>query len=544
MLRQFLHPDLDRPWVGGERPESLGELVTQSERIAAHLGGRTLGGRIVVSCRLSRSFVPGLFGSWLTGATVELLPNVQPATLDRVDADDDVIAVLHDDPGRTARSAKSHFVPSLVLGRMIAAPAPTMWPELAIRMTTSGTTQQPKYVAKTTAQLLRELEVLAQVLSTATCALSTVPLSHLYGVLWGALLPLRIGARIASHHALLPADLRDAIERDGVDTLISTPAHLRAMLDVPMPRNLRVISSGARLAPELHMQLELQHGWRVTDVLGSTETGGIALRTDPTSSWLPLPGVAVSAPSGRLAVASPWCERMELDDQVEIEPDGRFRYLGRNDEVIKIAGKRAHAQALELAVLGIRGIVDAAVLPHTGEGREPRVAMAIVVEPHGAAVDRDAIAKAIRDQFDLVFVPKLLSVVARIPRTERGKVDRTALRALLTGSAVVTHQIVVERIAPGQYAAEVPHNLVFFCGHFDAVAILPGAVVVERLLWPIVRREWPEISRLRGLRRLRFRRPICPGQRLAVTVKRDAIKVLAEVACGSSTVASAQMLVE
>jgi hypothetical protein len=44
-----------------------------------------------------------LLGAWLAGAMVELLPNVQPGTLDRVDADPGVAHVLHD--AATARPA-------------------------------------------------------------------------------------------------------------------------------------------------------------------------------------------------------------------------------------------------------------------------------------------------------------------------------------------------------------------------------------------------------------------------------------------------------
>ena len=160
------------------------------------------------------------------------------------------------------------------------------------------------------------------------------------------------------------------------------------------------------------------------------------------------------------------------------------------------------------------------------------------------SADNDAIAAAIRDQFDAVFVPKLVKLVDAIPRTDRGKIDRARLSALLGEAGSTTHHIACERVAPGHYAAEIPPNLVFFHGHFDAIAILPGAVIVERVLWPIVQAEWPDIARLRGIRRLRFRRPVFPGQLLSVSVKRDTGKVLAVVVAGASEVASAQLLVE
>jgi 3-hydroxymyristoyl/3-hydroxydecanoyl-(acyl carrier protein) dehydratase len=84
---------------------------------------------------------------------------------------------------------------------------------------------------------------------------------------------------------------------------------------------------------------------------------------------------------------------------------------------------------------------------------------------------------------------------------------------------------------------------VFFRGHFDACAILPGAVLVERLVWPIVKTELPEIKALRGIRRLRFRRPVFPDQQLSVMLKHEPGRVTFEVSSATSLVASGQLLV-
>ncbi len=558
MLSAHLHPDPGRRWIDRDG-ETQHDLVRHAHRIAAVLG--CPGGRVVLSCRHARSYVPGLFGAWLAGATVELLPNVQPGTLDRVDADDEVAYVLHDVAARQDRSAKAIYVPGIVAAPRAAdevtdplidapgSPRPIRWPEIAVRMTTSGTTERPRYVTKSMAQLVGEIDVLAAVIPAARCVLSTVPLSHLYGLLFGVLLPLRSGARIVSHDALLPVDLAAIIERESVDLMISTAAHLRAMAAAAMPRGLRVITSGARMPPELHLSLAADHGWHVTDVLGSTETGGIATRDHPMNAWTPLPGVAVSAPGGKLVVESPWCggDRVELDDRIELldGDGGAFQYLGRSSELVKIAGKRADAHAIEATVLAVPGVADVAVVVHAAAGREPRIALAVSVAPGGPAVDKDQITAAIRRQFDAVFAPRIIKLVPRIPRTERGKLDSEALRELFgSGTAPTTDRVPVRRVAPGQYLADVPHDLVFFRGHFEAFAILPGAVLVERVLWPIATAEFPELKALRGIRRLRFHRPVFPGQQLSITVKHEPGRVTFEVTCAASVVATGQLLVE
>ncbi len=521
------------------------ELVAQAHRIAALLGAP--GGRVVLSCKHARSYVPGLLGAWLAGSTVELLPNVQAGTLDRVDADVEIAFVLHDVAERQERSAKAIYVPDHLAATdtpVIARTNP--FPEIAVRMTTSGTTERPRYVEKAMEQLLAELDALATVFAPARCVMSTVPLSHLYGLLFGALLPLRTGARIVSHEALLPADVAAILEREQVDLLISTPAHLRAMAEEPMPRGLRVITSGARMPAELHMSLVTGHGWQVTDVFGSTETGGIATRTHPMYAWAPLPGVRVSALDGHLVVESPWAgaPRVELADRIELKPNGSFQYLGRNTELVKIAGKRAQVHELEATVRAIPGVTDAAVLTHATAGKEPRVALAVTLA-HDATVGREEITAAIRRQFDAVFVPRMIKIVPQIPRTDRGKVDGEALRALFgisTGAA--TSQIPIVRVGPLHYTADVPQNLVFFDGHFDAFTIMPGAVIVERLVWPIVKAALPEVKALRGIRRLRFRRPVMPEQQLSVTLVQDKGRLTFEVSCAKAIVASGQLLVD
>ena len=507
---------------------------TLGER-ALRIAGLLTPARVVVSCKLADSFLPSLFGTWLAGGTVDLLPNVQPATLDQVDTDADIAHVLHDSAELAGRSAKAFYVPE-VLATAGPAGAKRPPPAIAVRMTTSGTTQRPKYITKSLAQLFAELEVLARVIEPACCVMSTVPLSHLYGLLFGALLPLRFRARVVSHDALLPADVAAVIEREGVDLMVSTPAHLRAMLSAEMPRGLRVISSGAPLPADLHTDLVKRHGWHITEVFGSTETGGIATRTEPETPWTALPSVSVSAPAEQLVVEAPWCERVQLDDRVELLSQNTFRHLGRSHELVKIGGKRADARAIEAAVLAVAGVTDVALHVHAAAGKEPRVALAVV-----GTASRDAITAAVRAQFDPVFVPRIVKVVPKIPRTDRGKRDTAALVQLL---AEAPNRIPVERTGPGQYTARVPRELVFFRGHFDGFAILPGAVLVERVVWPLAKEELPESAALRGIRRLRFQKPIVPEQELAVTLKHAPGRVLFEVWSAEQPIASGQLLVE
>jgi hypothetical protein len=247
--------------------------------------------------------------------------------------------------------------------------------------------------------------------------------------------------------------------------------------------------------------------------------------------------------TGNLVVRSPWCDggAAVLEDRVGIAEDGTFRHLGRTGDLVKIAGKRADAAAIEATLRALPGVADVALLPFTpAPGRETRLAVAIVAS---GGVSRADVVAAIRDEFDAVFAPRIVRFVDSIPRTDRGKVSADALRVLLSIQPVPRGRIPMQRIAAGRYLADVPAGLSFFDGHFDGQPILPGVVIVDRLVWPIVRAELPEVTGLRAVRRLRFRRPIRPEQELTVRIDRRGDRVDFEVSSAGDVFASGQLFV-
>jgi uncharacterized membrane protein/3-hydroxymyristoyl/3-hydroxydecanoyl-(acyl carrier protein) dehydratase len=92
---------------------------------------------------------------------------------------------------------------------------------------------------------------------------------------------------------------------------------------------------------------------------------------------------------------------------------------------------------------------------------------------------------------------------------------------------------------PGSYDVHVPANLSYFRGHFDGHAILPGVVQVEVLVARQVAITWPELARIRRVTRLRFRRPIRPGDDLVLEIKRsERERVDFDVRCGAEACSS------
>jgi 3-hydroxymyristoyl/3-hydroxydecanoyl-(acyl carrier protein) dehydratase len=82
----------------------------------------------------------------------------------------------------------------------------------------------------------------------------------------------------------------------------------------------------------------------------------------------------------------------------------------------------------------------------------------------------------------------------------------------------------VPRPRPGSsgiFDLHVPPDLAYFRGHFPGEPILAGVVQIELVLEHVAL-TWPDLARLVGIRLLRFRRPIHPGDDLELAVERSA----------------------
>ncbi len=72
-------------------------------------------------------------------------------------------------------------------------------------------------------------------------------------------------------------------------------------------------------------------------------------------------------------------------------------------------------------------------------------------------------------------------------------------------------------------AARVPKNCVWFEGHFPGEPILPGIALVSAVYNAISQdaRARNEALELRSLRRIRFSRPVRPGEALEIVLNRE-----------------------
>lgn len=390
---------------------TAGALRRRAGAVASRLRAEGADARLIVaSGRLEVAAL--LLGCWEAGVLAVLPPNAAPDTLSALGSA--VGGTLGDADAVDEGEAAGCLRPAVET--------------VVLRLWTSGSTGEPVAVDKTVGQLWGETAALASAFGAAGRTVVTVPPHHIYGLLYGLLLPWATGGTFSLDTPLLPATV--AARCAGATTLVTVPAHLRALVDVgtALAGLRRLWSSGAPLPADTADGLEVA-GVRATEVLGSTETGGIAWRQQATDAvWTALPDVVVSEDGGLLVVQSPWSGgEVRSADRVELEGDGRFRHLGRADDIVKIASRRVSRSAVERAVLAVDGVADAAVLVVDGAGG-PRLVAGVVTE-----LELGAVREALRRRLDGVTVPRLVRLVS-LPRQANGKLREADLRAAIEGA--------------------------------------------------------------------------------------------------------------
>ncbi|MFF4490560.1 acyl-CoA synthetase [Streptomyces sp. NPDC001544] len=317
---------------------------------------------------------------------------------------------------------------------------------------TSGSTGAARRWFRLPRQMEREVELIGtQLVGPVDQVITYAPPQHLFGALFGQWLPRMAGV---------------PVHRAWTDPLapLSVPSGARVLIVcVPMAWNLLhrgrsalerarsvvALHSAAAPPPAAHRLVRwagpLLRAW---ELLGSTETGGIAHRpVAPEGSgaapWQALPDVTLmrdrGAPMGHtqeLVVRSPRLARPEggtrpparwaTGDLVEFTGDRSFRLVGRSSSLIKVNGVKVHLTRVEEQLRARLPHADCVALPLTGD---PLAGEGYVIFWSGrrSGVDEADIRAALRDFPG----PSRLVDLAAVPRTASGKPDRAALLATL-----------------------------------------------------------------------------------------------------------------
>ncbi|MBL8482995.1 MAG: AMP-binding protein [Rhodocyclaceae bacterium] len=424
-------------------------------------------------------------------------------------------------------------------------PLPRGLPTATLEMYTSGSSGKPKCVAKRLAQLDAECASLESCWGQAAgqaAVTGSVPFHHLYGLLFRLLWPLASGRVWDTEQCAEPAMLQERLQQLGDAVLVASPALLARLpslldLDAPRARPRLVFSSGGPLRARAAQFIARAWGAAPIEVYGSTESGGIAWRSQEreAAAWTALPGVELSrAEDGALVVRSPFlpdAAPLRMEDAVEFLPDGRFNLGGRLDRVVKIEEKRVDLSEIEQRLARHAGVAAIAVAPFTPAGSERRALGAVVVLsvalPTDAAARRHLVAElrviAAR-YFDAALVPRRWRFVPELPYDERGKLSQRALEACLQDevqSGVSMPQIRAVRRAGERVELDlqVPHQLAHFAGHFPGRPLLPGVVAVDWAIKLAAAHFDIPLTAFARLQAVKFTHPVRPGDELLLSLE-------------------------
>ena len=480
---------------------AYGELLDGSLALAGRLAGAGVraGDPVLVLAPQGPLHIRAVLACWRLGAAyVPLDPLSPPLRLRHVAAQcrDAVLVCQH---------AAAPLAQALARADRIveerAADAPAALPELpepsapAFVVFTSGTTGLPKGVAKSQAAVLdaaamridihhlRAGDVLAYLGGPAVSA----NVNHVAAAL------LAGAAILVTRRDLAPAALLELLARHRTTHLAAYAGHLLALGRHDDARgrlatveDVALFGDSVTWADLAALRDVLAPGALVSSIYGQTEASTTMFWFVPPAATgsgrvpigRPMPGAQCwVAPLdeagdgerlvGELCVAGPrvaagyWGDAaldaarflphpeepgrlvLKTGDVVAVPPDGPVELVGRADNMVKLRGWRIEIEEIETAARALAGVAAAGVVVRrTPSGAAGALALYLAPE-EGAALDPTEAGRSLRQVLPSYMRPAAIEVMARLPMTATGKVDRPRLTELDAG-----------RAAPGPAPAE------------------------------------------------------------------------------------------
>lgn len=429
------HTDLTRVLAyTAEGTISVGQFLAQAQTLAQQFPA---GGHILNLCQDRYHFMVGLAASILAGK-VSLLPSSHtPDMLRQMQAFAPDLFCLHDLPVDSIDLPRMAY-PDNLSCLAVATDNPLLEAQqLVAYVFTSGSTGKPVPHRKTWGKLVLDAQAEARQLGTDKQPFSlvgTVPPQHMYGFESTVLLALQGNCSIWSGRPFYPADIADALAQiPPPRLLVTTPFHLQSLLDaaLPVPPLDMLLSATAPLSSALAHTAESTLRAPLYEIYGCTETGQLASRrTTEESTWRLLPDIRLEQEGEQHFASGGHIEvRTALSDVIQLQNDGTFKLLGRQADLINIAGKRTSLGYLNTQLQAIPGVQSGIFfMPDESLGSHITRLCAFVVAPELPARQ---LLDALRERIDPIFLPRPLVFVDSLPHNATGKLSRDSLQTLL-----------------------------------------------------------------------------------------------------------------
>jgi cyclohexanecarboxylate-CoA ligase len=331
---------------------------------------------------------------------------------------------------------------------------------------TSGTTGESKGVLHTSNTLLGAVEAYTRhmQLGLSDTIFMPSPLAHQLGFCYGMLMALQLGTPLVLTDIWRPARAAQLIESHGATfAYASTPFLADLVARNEKPRSLRLFaSSGAPIPPAIVQAAREKLGLAVAASFGMTECctvtttprdGSRAAESDgcalPNGEVRIVDDTGQEAPRGTIGAlqlrgASLFVGYLKRPNLYKLDADGWFdsgdlarmdeagyiRICGRTKDVIIRGGENIPVVEIEAALYRMPEIADAALVAMPDARLQER-ACAYVTLRHGASLDLAGVARHLAAEgITKHFWPERLEVLAEMPRTPTGKIQKFVLREM------------------------------------------------------------------------------------------------------------------
>lgn len=424
---------------------------------------------------------------------------------------------------------------------------------------TSGSTGQPKKIPRTLKQLFNEVAGLdaSFQLHPNAIAVATVSHQHIYGLLFKLLWPLASGRSFYAQQVVFPEDVVDVQKK--IQTLqrpnyvISSPALLKRWTqDVVLEECLMVYSSGGKLDSGIRPFLNRP----ITEVFGSSETGGIAHRQQDDAAWTPFTNVDVRmteqqelAVRADHAYSSDWVltgDKVLLSDSTDLKSN--FKLQGRLDRIVKLEEKRLSLDAIEHTLQQLASIEQAHVLLVEKENRQILATVVVLntraraeLIAHGKAKFVAQLKSELAEKLESIAIPRQWRFLTQLPQNSQSKLNKQYLKSLfepMTLPVILGQTVVADAF---EYQLEFSPELACFKGHFPNYPIYPGVGQIG-FIQHFARQQWADLDWCKGFEQLKFQDLIRPYTLVTLCLKRQAHKVSFELISAEKTLASGRLL--
>ncbi|WP_350614013.1 AMP-binding protein [Pseudomonas sp. HY7a-MNA-CIBAN-0227] len=518
----LLEPVAQRP-VTAEPDLNHAQLCEQALSLAAGLQARGIQ-RLAVHLEDASLLAIALLGAWRAGVSVLLPADLQPQTRQR-----------------SADAVDAWLTEAADLDALYQAPLSAAALDLdtcSLSLCTSGSSGEPKRINKTLRQLTNEVQALESLWGAGlgeACIIASVATQHIYGLLFRVLWPLCAGRTFVRQQLAFPEDLQRVSRQHPHFAWVASPALLKRMgdnLDWPaLSAVKRVFSSGGALPFDAASILQQRLQQWPTEILGSSETGGIAWRQGQTL-WQPFTDVQLSQDAnGALRIASPYLPAGHIEhtaDAARIHADGRFELLGRLDRIVKLEEKRISLPMLEQALMDHPWVTETRL----GVVQENRASLGalVVLSAQGLHALRNqgrrTVTQTLRQHLsqhcEALALPRRWRLLRQLPFNSQGKLPQADVETLLLAPRPKTPQVLEKVETDGEWTLQlaIPPDLAYFSGHFPQTPVLPGVVQVDWAL-SLGQQLLDLPKKFVGMEVLKFQQLVRPDDRIELHLRFD-----------------------